>query len=130
MNHMMVEEFEKLLGPLTPVNKNDALGAEMKALETQMINDAWLFRKGKRVEGRVVKVRAELEVVQRMHKAPGGLIRVESTIEDGRHRGVTISGDFFCFPRDAIDRLAAKLEDCATGNVSKVVSDFYQTEVF
>jgi len=130
LNHMMVEEFEKLLGPLTPSNKNDALIAKMKALETAMINDAWLFQKGKRVEGRVVKVRSGLNVVQRMHKAAGGLIRVEFTVEDGKYKDVTISGDFFCFPRDSVDRLAVMLENCSADNVSNIVSDFYQTEEF
>ena len=130
LNHMMVEEFEKLLGPLTPSNKNDVLIAKMKALETAMINDAWLFQKGKRVEGRVVKVRSGLNVVQRMHKAAGGLIRVEFTVEDGKYKSVTISGDFFCFPRDSVDRLAVMLENCSADNVSNIVSDFYQTEEF
>jgi lipoate-protein ligase A len=130
LNNMMVEEFEKLLGALTPVNKNDELMAKMKELETSMINDAWLFQKGKRVEGRVVKVRSGLNVVQRMHKATGGLIRVEFTIEDGKYKGVAISGDFFCFPRDSVVRLAAMLEDCATDNFSNLISNFYQTEEF
>ena len=130
LNHMMVEEFEKLLGPLTPANKDDELIAKMQALETSMTNDAWLFQRGKRVEGRVVKVRSGLNVVQRMHKAAGGLIRAEFTIEDGRYKGVTISGDFFCFPRDSVERLAAMLEDCSTDNFSKVASDFYQTKEF
>ena len=128
LNHMMVEEFEKLLGPLKPANKNDELIAKMKKLEASMINNAWLFQKGKRVEGRVVKVRSGLEVVQRMHKACGGLIRAEFAIEGGKYKGVTISGDFFCFPRDTVGRLAAKLEDCLADNVSNTISDFYQTK--
>jgi hypothetical protein len=127
---MMVEEFEKLLGPLTPADINDELIAEMKALEASMIDDAWLFQKGKRVEGRVVKVRSGLNVVQRMHKTTGGLIRLEFTVEDGKYKGVVISGDFFCFPRDSVDRLSAKLEDCKKDSVADVVSHFYQTETF
>jgi hypothetical protein len=43
---------------------------------------------------------------------------------------VTISGDFFCFPRDSVDRLAAKLEGCTKDKVDDVVSNFYQTEEF
>jgi lipoate-protein ligase A len=130
LNRMLVEEFEKVLGPLTPGNKNDELIAKMKALETSMTNDDWLFQKGKRVEGRVVKVRSGLNVIQRMHKAAGGLIRVEFTIEDGRYKDVAISGDFFCFPRDSVERLAANLEGCSTGDLSNIVSDFYQTKEF
>jgi len=127
LNNMMVEEFEKLLGPLKPVNKNNELIAKMKKLEASMINNAWLFQKGKRVEGRVVKVRSGLEVVQRMHKASGGLIRAEFAVEGGKYKGVTISGDFFCFPKDTVGRLAATLEDCLTDNVSNAITDFYQT---
>ena len=130
LNNMMVEEFEKVLGTMTPVTKDDALMAQMKALETSMINDDWLFQKGKRVEGRVVKVRSGLNVVQRMHKAAGGLIRLEFTVEDGNYKGVSISGDFFCFPRDSVDRLANRLENCAKDNVLDVITDFYQTEQF
>lgn len=128
LNNMMVEEFEKLLGPLKPANKNDELIAKVKELEASMINNAWLFQKGKRVEGRVVKVRSGLEVVQRMHKASGGLIRAEFAIEGGKYKGVTISGDFFCFPKDTVGRLAATLEDCLADNVFNTITDFYQTK--
>jgi lipoate-protein ligase A len=128
LNNMMVEEFEKLLGPLKPANKNDELIAKVKELEASMINNAWLFQKGKRVEGRVVKVRSGLEVVQRMHKASGGLIRAEFAIEGGKYKGVTISGDFFCFPKDTVGRLASTLEDCLADNVFNTITDFYQTK--
>jgi len=128
LNKMMMAEFEKILGPMEPGAKNDELVAKMKTLETSMINDAWLFQKGKRVAGRVVKVRSGLNVMQRMHKAAGGLIRVEFTVEDGKYRNVAISGDFFCFPRDSVDRLATNLENCSKDKFADVVSDFYQTE--
>ena len=128
LNNMMVEEFEKLLGSLKPANKNDELIAKMKELEASMINNAWLFQRGKRVEGRVVKVRSGLEVIQRLHKASGGLIRAEFAIEEGKYKGVTISGDFFCFPKDTVDRLAAALENCLADNIAHVIADFYQTK--
>ena len=73
LNGMMVEAFEKLTGPLVPGKKDDVLIAKMKALEERMINDGWLFQKGRRRKDRVVKVRSGLEVFQRVHKAPGGL---------------------------------------------------------
>ncbi len=82
-----------------------------------MINNAWLFQKGKRVEGRVVKVRSGLEIIQRIHKTSGGLIRAEFAIEEGKYRGVTISGDFFCFPKNSVDRLAAALENSLADNL-------------
>ena len=128
LNEMMIEEFEKLLGPLKPNYKNDELITKMKELKTSMTSDAWLFQKGKRIEGRVVKVRSGLEVIQRLHKATGGLIRAEFTVEDGKYKGISISGDFFCFPRDAVDRLAAELEECPVDHIYKVIAAFYQTK--
>ena len=128
LNNMMVEEFKKVLGPLKSANINDELIAKMKEVKTSMINNAWLFQKGKRVEGRVVKVRSGLEIIQRIHKASGGLIRAEFAIEEGKYRGVTISGDFFCFPKNSVDRLAAALENSLADNVADAIADFYQTE--
>lgn len=127
LNRMIVEEFDKLLGPLKPSNKDQEINTKMKELKTSMINDAWLFQKGKRVEGRIVKVRSGLEVVQRMHKTPGGLIRAEFAVENGKYKDVKISGDFFCFPKDSVDRLAAVVEGCPADNVFNVIKDFYQT---
>lgn len=128
LNDMMVKAFIKLVGPLTPVNKDDALAAKMKELETTMISDAWLFQKGRRKRERVVKVRSGLEVLQRIHKAPGGLIRAEFMVEDGIYKHVDISGDFFCFPRDAVDQLAATIENCPMDVISNRLADFYQTK--
>jgi len=128
LNNMMVEEFEKVLGSLKPATKDDELIAKMKELEASMINNAWLFQKGKRVEGRVVKVRSGLEVIQRIHKASGGLIRAEFAIEEGKYKGVTVSGDFFCFPKNSVDRLAAALENCIADHVADAIANFYQTE--
>jgi hypothetical protein len=91
------------------------------------MNADWLYMRGKRVAGRVVKVRAGLEVYQRMHKATGGLIRSEFAVEDARYKDVSISGDFFCFPKDAVDRLANSLEDYQTGKVSDAIAEIYHS---
>jgi len=130
LNNMVAEEFTKVVGPLTPADKDDRLINKMKMLESWMIDDTWLYRKAKRVEGRVVKVRAGLEVRQRIHKATGGLLRADFTVNDGTIKDIFISGDFFCFPVEAIDRLAAKLEACALDNIANVVTAFYQAEDF
>ena len=93
-----------------------------------MTDDTWLYRKAKRVAGRFVNVRAGLEFRQRIHKAAGGLLRVDFTVDDGAINNIFISGDFFCFPVAAIDRLAAMLEACPLDNIPNVVTAFYQAE--
>lgn len=126
LNNMLAEEFQKLLGPMTPARKDNLLTAKMQAMKLEMMRDDWLSRKGKRVGGRVVKVRSGLEVVQRMHKANGGLIRAEFVVEDGRYKEVAISGDYFCYPKDTVRRLQAAIEGSPTKEILKVVTDFYQ----
>jgi lipoate-protein ligase A len=125
LNSLMAEEFDKLIGPFTPANTDKTLIEKMQALESVMMADEWLYMKGKRVSGRVVKVRSGLEVIHRMHKAPGGLIRADFAIDGGRFAGVAISGDFFCFPKDTTGRLTASLEGRSTNKVYTILNDFY-----
>ncbi len=130
LNHMLAEEFEKLLGPLTRAAKDNLLADKMQALKMKMMQDDWLYLRGKQVDGRVVKVRSGLEVVQRMHKATGGLIRAEFIIEDGRFKEAVISGDYFCFPKNTVSRLEAGIEGSLVKEIAKVVTDFYKTDYF
>ncbi len=130
LNNMLAEEFEKLLGIMTPLKKDNLLTDKMQALKSEMMRDDWLFRKGKRVDGRVVKVRSGLEVVQRMHKAIGGLIRAEFFVEDGRFEEVAISGDYFCFPKDTVSHLQAAIEGSPAKEILRTVTDFYQMGQF
>ncbi len=126
LNQMMAEEFEKLLGPLKNAKKDSWLAEKMQELKITMMRDEWLFLKGKHVDGRVVKVRSGLEVVQRMHKATGGLIRAEFFIEEGQFREVTISGDYFCFPTDTVNRLEEAIEGSSVEEIDKVINAFYE----
>jgi lipoate-protein ligase A len=130
LNNLLAETFEKLLGPMIPVGKDSLPADKMQTLKLKMMGDDWLYRRGKRVGGRVVKVRSGLEVVQRVHKAAGGLIRVEFLVEDGCFKGLAISGDYSSFPKDTVSRLAAVLEGSPVQEAAKRVTDFYQRGQF
>ncbi len=130
LNKMMAEEFQKLLGPMITAQKDEILTTKMVEVETTMMNDAWLYQKGRRKQERVVKVRSGLEVVQRMHKAPGGLIRAEFVIAEDKYTNIDISGDFFCFPKHAISYLVAMLEGCPKKHLANLITEFYQKEKF
>lgn len=45
-----------------------------------------------------------------LHKSKGGLIRSFVTTENGVIKDITISGDFFLFPEDALIRLLYELK--------------------
>lgn len=128
LNNMMAEEFQHLLGPMSPGVMDTELLQKMEDLEPEMTGDDWLYMRGKRVPGRVVKVRAGVEVIHRMHKAVGGLMRADFTLEDGRLKDVSITGDFFCFPSDAVKRLSIKLDNCPMTSVPGTIAEFFKHE--
>ncbi len=130
LNAMLAEEFSKLTGQITVGQKDNLLIAKMDQLRASMMHEDWLFRKGKRVAGRVVKVKAGLEIVQKMHKAAGGLIRAEFCTEGGRFKKVSISGDYFCFPKDTVNRLERTIEGSPSDRAANVISKFYDKENF
>jgi hypothetical protein len=65
-----------------------------------------------------------------MHKAPGGLIRAEFTVNEGQFTDVSLSGDFFCFPKDTVERLASKIEGTTTDDISHTLTEFYKAGDF
>jgi len=128
LNALMVEEFEKLLGPMQPSEKHEVLQAKIEELSVRMMSDAWLYQKGRRVSGRDIKIRAGIKVVQKIHKAPGGLIRADFGLREGRFSNVSLSGDFFCFPEEAIRLLEARLERQLIQEASTLLKEFYSKE--
>ena len=128
LNALMAEEFEKLLGPMQPCEKDKALQAKMDELGKRMMSNAWLYQKGRRVSGRDIKIRAGIKVVQKMHKAPGGLIRADFEVREGKFSNVSLSGDFFCFPEDAISLLESRLEGQPTQEAPSILSESYSRE--
>jgi len=130
LNRMMAEEFEKLVGPLNRSQKDSLLADKMQELKTKMMQDDWLYLRGRRVEGRIVKVRSGLSVVQRMHKATGGLIRAEFCVEEGVFTEVAISGDYFCFPKEIVNLLEEAIENSPVKEIDKVIQVFYETADF
>jgi lipoate-protein ligase A len=128
LNELLAEEFGSIVGRLTPSERDRQLEDEMGRLEARMIDDAWLYERGMRAPGRSVRIRSGVDVVHRMHKAPGGLIRADFGVVDGRLARVSISGDFFCYPSDAVARLESMLEGRRRGEVAGVVREFCESE--
>jgi len=125
VNSLMVAEFEKLLGPMEPRGKDQDLQAKMDELSDEMLSDEWIRRKGKLTSGRNVKIRAGIKMVHQMHKAAGGLIRADFEVREGRFRNVSLSGDFFCFPEEAVAWLESGLEGRPVGEAKTLLKGFY-----
>jgi lipoate-protein ligase A len=125
---MMADAFQILLGSMAPAEIDSRLRQKMKDLEPDMTGDDWLYMRGKQVPGRVVKVRSGVEVVNRVHKAVGGLIRADFINDGGKLKDISISGDFFCYPRDAVVQLAAELENTVMVEVPGVITGLIERE--
>ena len=69
-------------------------------------------------------------MIRRVHKARGGLIRATVEKKGDRLGEVSLSGDFFCYPQDAVRRLESALEGCLTQEVGRVLDRFYGGEDF
>ncbi len=131
LNDLMADEFQKLLGPMQPAVRDAALQAKMDECQAILLNDDWLYQKGKtRTYGRDIKIRAGVDMLHRMHKAPGGLIRAEYAVVNGCFEGLHFSGDYFCFPNNVVERLEACLNGQAVADADKLVTSFYTQDAF
>ena len=128
LNAMLAEEYEKMVGPMEPSEKDQALQDKMDHLLTRMLSESWLYQKGRKTQGRDVKIRAGVKVVHKMYKAQGGLIRAEYEVREGKMTHVRLSGDFFCYPEKAIEKLEAKLEGQALKEAIILIHQFYAIE--
>jgi len=125
LNALMIEEFGKLLGPFEAKVVDGALSAKMGELRPLMLSEAWLFQRRGRGAARNIKIRSGVHVIQKVHKSRGGLLRADFEIIEGRLAGVSISGDFFCYPADGVRRLEAELEGRMIQKIREVIEALY-----
>jgi lipoate-protein ligase A len=112
LSEQLIEHYRPLLGELTPRDIDDELRAEADRLWREQFNtEGWLTANDRRSPDlRSVRIAEGTSVVQRVYKAPGGLIRATAIERDGHLYNVHLSGDFFVFPMDSLPALEAALE--------------------
>lgn len=127
LNELMFKEFQRVVGPMEGCQKDEILQDKVNEIRARMLTEEWLYQKGKRVSGRDLKIMAGMQVVHKMHKAVGGLLRADFELVEGRFRGVCLSGDFFCFPEEAISRLESMLNGRPIDETAKLLELFYSS---
>jgi lipoate-protein ligase A len=124
---LMADKFIEMLGPMEVVTKVDAeWRAQTDELVARFVTDEWLYRRRRPSAGREVKIRAGLHVRQKMHKAPGGLIRATTEVQDAAVAAVSLSGDFFFFPEEKLSNLEAALAGVRVEEVEQAITQFYE----
>jgi lipoate-protein ligase A len=121
----LIYRFEQVVGYLEPAALPQAVYDEIEALTPRFLSEEWLYKKGKQLSARQVKIASGVNVIQRVHKAPGGLIRATVEVKENQLKSVSLSGDFFCYPKDAISALESTLEGTSTKQIKDVLTDFY-----
>lgn len=127
MTARLAHNFTQVLGPLTPATLPDAVHRQVAELARTLATEDWLLLPGKRLrDGRDVKIASGVHVTQRMHKAPGGLIRTIVETQEGRILAVELSGDFFFYPAGRLADLENALAGVRPAEVEAAVEQFYQ----
>jgi lipoate-protein ligase A len=124
----LARHFENLLGPLPRAEMDADLEGEVSRLAAEFLQDEWLFKIGRKTEGRTVKIAAGVEVRHLMHKAPGGLIRGDVEVADGVISSVVLSGDFFFYPADKLSELSQALVGKQATEVEETIVNFYEEQ--
>jgi lipoate-protein ligase A len=123
---LMAAKFIEMLGPMEVETTVDAeWRAKADELGARFLTDEWLYQKRRSSTGREVKIRAGVQVKQKMYKAPGGLIRATTEVQDGVITGVSISGDFFFFPEEKLAALEVALVGVSETDVEAAITSFY-----
>ena len=73
--------------------------------EERIASDEWLHLDGLPPSGDKVKIAEGVNVVEGVHKAPGGLVRASVAVRDGAIDGILLSGDFFMEPAQSLHDL-------------------------
>jgi lipoate-protein ligase A len=123
---LLAEKFAEVLGPLdVQTTVDDAWRAKVDELAAQFLTDEWLYQKRRPSADRAVRIRAGVEVKQKIHKATGGLIRATTEVQEGAIAAVSISGDFFFFPEEKLAEMETALAGVSVEEAEQAIAEFY-----
>lgn len=125
---VLARRFEGVLGALEPADLPQAVYEKAREIAPALTSDEWFYKRGKRVPDRDVKIATGVNVIQRLHKAPGGLVRAIFGLKDGQLTDVSLSGDFFFYPAEKLPALESALKGASLDEVKERIADFYRVE--
>ena len=125
MTGSLLRNYAKVLGELVSDDLPEEVQLEIERIKPDYLSDAWLFKKRRKISDRNIKIATNINILHRMHKAPGGLIRSTFELKDGAISDLSLSGDFFSYPSDAIAKLEVLLEGVTGEDINSRLSEFY-----
>jgi lipoate-protein ligase A len=126
MTGALVRRFAEELGPLEPAALPAEVRAEAARLEPVLTGPEWFARAGRRTSvEREVRIAGDVQLTQRVHKAPGGLVRSIVEVKDARVVHVSLSGDFFCYPGEGLAGLEDALAGTPLARLEQALASFF-----
>jgi lipoate-protein ligase A len=127
MTLALVRNYEPVLGPLVSTPLSSQVRDKVAELAQTHTTEDWLLRPGRRFhEQRRLKIAEGVEVTQRVHKAPGGLIRATVETQQGRIAAAGLSGDFFFYPGIKLPELEQSLVGTMLVQAHGAIEEFYR----
>lgn len=130
IKQVLVENFEKLTGKLSPVTLDETTIRKMRELEKIFTSHAFLFKKTPRIPDGV-KIKEGVEILYGLYKARGGLIRTAEEVDKRKHiRDLVISGDFNLFPKNGLTDVenALKNQDFNEKIIKEKINQVYDAK--
>ena len=125
----VLPRFEALLGKMNLAQLDKEIIQKADELMKEMDTPDWLMANDRRnADSKQVKIAEGIYVIQKMLKAPGGLIRTTAVNNNGVLSDVHISGDFFFFPSDKLVNLEKSLDGIPADSltITKTIEEFYK----
>jgi lipoate-protein ligase A len=106
---ILIKEFEKLLGCSLYSGSLTSEEQQMLAsIDKKFTDPDWLYEKGGKLTN-WIKISADVNIVESVHKSPGGLIWIILRLKGDTIDDIVISGDFTIQPQKAISGLEHRL---------------------
>jgi lipoate---protein ligase len=125
MANPLLRNYEKVLGHLESSPLPGEVRSEMDRSRAGYLSDEWLYKKRRESDGRNVKIATDVNIIQNVYKAPGGLIRTTFELKDEKILNPSISGDFFCYPSDLITCLEKTMNGSDISSLKSILDNFY-----
>ena len=122
----LLKNYEKVLGKLESSELPLEVRAKVEEIQPDYLSDDWLYKKRRSTDSRKVKIATDVNIIQHVFKAPGGLIRTAFELNGDVISNLSISGDFFCYPSNVISMLEDTLEGAKQSEIASRVEKFYE----
>jgi len=125
----LIYNYEKVLGKLNPSDLPVKVQKQIDVIKPEFLDDNWLFMKRRSKKEASTKIATGVNIIQKLHKAPGGLLKSAYELKDDIITNLSLTGDFFCYPHNTIANLETFLEGSDISNMASLLTHFYENNL-